>query len=44
LGIRNGMFDKQVPFLQKPVTTDALKLKVREVMGDAQETAVIEQN
>ena len=49
LGIRNGTFDKQIPFLQKPVTTDALKLKVREVMGDAQEdlqqgSAVTEQN
>jgi len=44
LGIRNGMFDKQIPFLQKPVTTDALKLKVREVMSGAQATATIEQN
>ena len=49
LGIRHGMFDTQIPFLQKPVTTDALKLKVREVMGDAQEdwqqgSAVTEQN
>lgn len=49
LGIRNGMFDKQIPFLQKPVTTNALKLKVREVMGNAQEdlqqgSAVTEQN
>src|ERR1017187_7743437 len=49
LGIRNGMFDKQIPFLQKPVTTNALKLKVREVMGDAQQdlqlgSAVTEQN
>jgi two-component system, cell cycle sensor histidine kinase and response regulator CckA len=42
LGVRNGMFDKQVPFLQKPVTTDALKFKVREVMSGA--TALIEQN
>jgi len=43
------MFDKQIPFLQKPVTTNALKLKVREVMGNAQEdlqqgSAVTEQN
>ena len=49
LGIRNGMFDKQIPFLQKPVTTTALKLKMREIMGDAQEdlqqgSAVTEQN
>ncbi len=44
LGVRNGMFDKQIPFLQKPVTTNALKFKVREVMGDVQATAVIEQN
>src|ERR1017187_7431449 len=44
LGIRNGMFDKQIPFLQKPVTTNALKLKVREVMSNAPATAVIEQN
>ena len=44
LGVRNGMFDKQVPFLQKPVTTDALKLKVREIMSGTQATAAIEQN
>jgi len=44
LGVRNGMFDKQIPFLQKPVTTDALKFKVREVMSNAQVTATIEQN
>ena len=36
LGVSNGMFDKQIPFLQKPVTVDALKLKVREVLGDAE--------
>ena len=44
LGIRNGMFDKQIPFLQKPVTTDALKLKVQEVMSGAQATTTIDQN
>jgi two-component system, cell cycle sensor histidine kinase and response regulator CckA len=44
LGVRNGMFDKQIPFLQKPVTTDALKLKVREVLGDAQAATVTGQN
>ena len=44
LGVRNGMFDKQIPFLQKPVTTDALKFKVQEVMSNAPATAVIEQN
>jgi CheY-like chemotaxis protein len=43
-GVRNGMFDKQIPFLQKPVTTDALKFKVREVMTNAQAKAIIEQN
>ncbi len=43
LGIRNGMFDKQIPFLQKPVTTDALKLKVQEVMNEPP-MALIEQN
>ena len=35
LGVRNGMFDKQIPFLQKPVTVSALKLKVREVLDGA---------
>jgi CheY-like chemotaxis protein len=34
LGFSNEMFDARVLFLQKPVTIDALKLKVREVLGD----------
>jgi PAS domain S-box-containing protein len=37
LGISNGMFDNRIPFLQKPVIINALKLKVREVLGDATE-------
>jgi len=37
LGVGNGMFDKQIPFLQKPVTINAVKLKVREVLGEATE-------
>jgi CheY-like chemotaxis protein len=37
VGVINGMFDKRIPFLQKPTTADALKLKVQEVLGDAEE-------
>jgi signal transduction histidine kinase len=44
LGVRNGMFDQQIPFLQKPVTMDALKRKVREVMGSEPAQSLIEQN
>jgi CheY-like chemotaxis protein len=37
LGVDNGMFDKQIPFLQKPTSADALKLKVQEVLIDVTE-------
>ena len=37
LVVSNGTFDKQIPFLQKPVSVDALKLKVREILGDAEQ-------
>jgi CheY-like chemotaxis protein len=37
VGVSNGMFDKQIPFLQKPTSIDALKSKVQEVLSDAEE-------
>lgn len=37
LGTRNGMFDRRFPFLQKPVIKDVLKLKVKEILGEAEE-------
>jgi CheY-like chemotaxis protein len=37
LEVRIDMVDNRIPFLQKPVTTNVLKLKVREVLGDVEE-------
>jgi CheY-like chemotaxis protein len=37
VGVINGMFDTRIPFLQKPTTIDALKQKVLEILGDAEE-------
>lgn len=34
---RNGMYDTQIPFLQKPVSPSALQLKVKEVLSEAKE-------
>ena len=36
LAERNSMIDKNIPFLQKPVTVNALKQKVRDVLREAE--------
>jgi CheY-like chemotaxis protein len=35
LAIRNGMIDKRTPYVQKPVSRDALALKVRQLLDQA---------
>jgi CheY-like chemotaxis protein len=37
LAIRNGMIDERTPYVQKPVTRDALARKVRQVLDQATE-------
>ena len=35
LAIRNGMIDERIPYIQKPVSRDALALKVRQLLDQA---------